>query len=135
MQQTGLPSGSMHKRALSSGKVPTGQIKTVCKIQGVAHAGQDHSQRLMRLFGNCAPCLTVALASLAVCWVGAVSDALIAAAVLLWVGRHVAATGTLVGAHSAPLRKITLTLGAGCGLAGYFVIGRVGGDAIRCAAC
>lgn len=56
-----------------------------------------------------------------------------AAAVMLWVGRQMASSGTLVGAHVAPLRKIALSLGAGCGLAGYFIIRRIGGDAGRCA--
>ncbi len=68
----------------------------------------------------------------AVCWTGAVGDALLAAAVMVVVVRQVAATGTLVGAHRAPLRKLALSLGAGCGLAGYFIVHRIGGDAGRC---
>ncbi len=69
----------------------------------------------------------------AVCWAGALSDVLVAAVVMLLVGRHMAATGALVGAHGAPLRKLALGLGAGCGAAGYFVIHRLHGDAQRSA--
>lgn len=67
----------------------------------------------------------------AVCWAGALSDVLVAAAVMLLVGRHIATTGALVGAHGAPLRKLALGLGAGCGLAGCFVIHRLHGDSRR----
>lgn len=78
------------------------------------------------------PEVKLACAVIAACWAGAMGDALMAAAVMLWVGRQMAAAGTLVGAHRAPLRKIALSLGAGCGLAGYFIIRRVGGNAERC---
>lgn len=64
----------------------------------------------------------------AACWAMAVSDVLVAALVMWLVGRHMAATGALVGAHGAPLHKLALGLGAGCGLAGYFVIDRLHGD-------
>ena len=67
----------------------------------------------------------------AVCWAGALSDVLVAAAVMLLVGRRMATTGALVGAHGAPLRKLALGLGAGCGLAGCFVIHRLHGDSRR----
>jgi len=59
----------------------------------------------------------------------------VAVAVMLLVGRHMAAAGVLVGAHGAPLRKLALGLGAGCGAAGFFVVRRLHGDARRSAIC
>ncbi|KAK9914760.1 hypothetical protein WJX75_000214 [Coccomyxa subellipsoidea] len=95
------------------------------------------------LFGHCRPMSSIGafsilrpwaaleLGGVLVCWAGALSDVLVAAAVMLLVGRHMATTGALVGAHGAPLRKLALGLGAGCGLAGCFVIHRLHGDSRR----
>ncbi|CAL8468718.1 g8258 [Coccomyxa elongata] len=92
------------------------------------------------LFGHCRPMSSITAFSIfrpwaalefggvLACWAMAVSDVLVAALVMWLVGRHMAATGALVGAHGAPLRKLALGLGAGCGLAGYFVIDRLHGD-------
>ena len=68
------------------------------------------------------------------CWVGGASEALLAAGAMLLAGRYLAGSGALVGAHGAPLRKVALSLGAGCGAAGYFVVARLHGRPARCAA-
>ena len=68
------------------------------------------------------------------CWVGAASEALLAAGAMLLAGRYLAGSGALVGAHGAPLRKVALSLGAGCGAAGYFVVARLHGRPARCVA-
>ncbi len=57
-----------------------------------------------------------------------------ASAVMLLVGRYLASSGALVGAHGAPLRKVALGLGLACGAAGYFVVRRLRGNATRSAA-
>ena len=67
------------------------------------------------------------------CWVGGASEALLAAGAMLLAGRYLAGSGALVGAHGAPLRKVALSLGAGCGAAGYFVVARLHGRPARCA--
>lgn len=54
-----------------------------------------------------------------------------ASAVMLLVGRYLASSGALVGAHGAPLRKVALSLGVGCGAAGYFVVRRLRGSPTR----
>lgn len=54
-----------------------------------------------------------------------------ASGVMLLAGRYLASSGALVGAHGAPLRKVALSLGAGCGAAGYFVVRRLHGNAAR----
>lgn len=65
------------------------------------------------------------------CWARAASDVLAAAAVMLWVVRLLARARAVEGAHGAPLRKLALCLGAGCGAAGAFVMRRLGGDPVR----
>lgn len=50
---------------------------------------------------------------------------------MLWVVRLLARSRAVEGAHGAPLRKLALCLGAGCGAAGYFVMRRLGGDPAR----
>ena len=63
------------------------------------------------------------------------SGVLIAAAVMLYTARLLASSGALAGSHGAPLRKLALGLGAGCGAAGCFAVGRLGGDARRWVDC
>jgi hypothetical protein len=65
------------------------------------------------------------------CWAAAVSDVAAAALAMLWTARLLARSGALAGAHAAPLRKLALCLGAGCGAAGVFIVRRLGGDARR----
>ena len=66
------------------------------------------------------------------CWAAGASDVLMASAVMLVAGRYLASSGALVGAHGAPLRKVALSLGAGSGAAGYFVVRRLRGNATKC---
>ena len=54
-----------------------------------------------------------------------------ASAVMLLVGRYLASSGALIGAHGAPLRKVALSLGVGCGASGYFVVRRLRGNPRR----
>ena len=69
-------------------------------------------------------------AGVAACWAGAAGDLALAAAALLGGGALVARAGLLAGEpHARPLVRIGLGLGAGAGGAGYFAVGRVGGDA------